>query len=160
MKLAFFSIPTQSSASASEELNHFLASHAILSMERQFIQDGQNSLWAICVSYQDSSTEAAVGVGGKASKVDYKEVLDETEFLVYAKLRDLRKQLAEQEGVPAYALFNNKQLAEMVQSRVTTKTALQAIPGVGETRADKYGEVFLQILNANHAQLAAKSEAS
>lgn len=50
MKLAFFSIPVQSPTGASGELNRFLESHVILGMERQFVQDGQNSLWAVCGS--------------------------------------------------------------------------------------------------------------
>ncbi len=91
MKLAFFSIPVQSPAGVSGELNRFLESHVILGMERQFIQDGQNSLWAVCVSYQDGGVAAA----DKTSKTDYKEILSEEDFAVYAKLRDLRKELAE-----------------------------------------------------------------
>lgn len=145
MKLAFFTIPVQAPQAASEQLNRFLASHSILSLERQFIQDGQNSLWAVCVSYQ-GDTEAAAGMASKAAKVDYKELLSEEDFAVYAQLRELRKDLAERDGVPVYSVFNNKQLAEMVQSRVSSKTALQAINGVGHARAEKYGAPFLKII--------------
>jgi len=143
MKLAFFSIPVQSPMGVSGELNRFLESHVILGMERQFVQDGQNSLWAVCVSYQYGSAAAAAD---KTSKTDYKEILSEEDFAVYAKLRDLRKELAERDGVPVYAVFNNKQLAEMVQGRVTTKAALQAISGVGKARAEKYGTPFLKLV--------------
>ncbi|MDM8548255.1 hypothetical protein QUF61_17325 [Candidatus Venteria ishoeyi] len=85
MKLAFFTIPVQSPQAASEQLNRFLESHVILNIERQFIQDGQNSLWAVCVSYQNSA-EVATSVGGKANKVDYKEILSEEDFAIYARL--------------------------------------------------------------------------
>ena len=40
------------------------------------------------------------------------------EFTVFAKLRSVRKLLADRQGVPAYALFTNEQLAAMVQRRV------------------------------------------
>ena len=90
-------------------------------------------------------TRATAGADGKANKVDYKEVLSEEDFAVYAKLRDLRKELAERYSVSVYSVFNNKQLAEMVQERITSKTALQKITGVGEARATKYGEPFLKI---------------
>ena len=53
----------------------------------------------------------------RRGKVDFKEVLSDPEFAVFARLRALRKERADAEGVPAYALFTNEQLAEMVQRR-------------------------------------------
>lgn len=68
---------------------------------------------------------------------------------MFARLRALRKTLAEQEGVPAYALFTNEQLAGMVQRRVRTVGDLREIDGVGEARVEKYGGAFLDILRAD-----------
>ena len=48
---------------------------------------------------------------------------------MFARLRALRKETADAEGVPAYALFTNDQLAEMVQRRVVTAAALREIAG-------------------------------
>ena len=73
-------------------------------------------------------------------------MLNEADFALFAKLRDLRKKLAEQEGVPAYALFTNEQLAQMAQQRVTTQAQLAALDGVGPARIEKYGEAFLNLL--------------
>jgi superfamily II DNA helicase RecQ len=58
----------------------------------------------------------------------------------------LRKSLAEQEGVPAYALFTNEQLAEMITRRVTTTAALGKVSGVGKARLEKYADTFLNLL--------------
>jgi len=49
-------------------------------------------------------------------------------------------------------------LAEMVQRRVTTATALRDIPGVGEARVEKYGEAFLDILKDAALPEAATAE--
>ena len=86
---------------------------------------------------------------GRRGKIDYREVLSEADFAVFAKLRALRKTLADAEGVPAYALFSNEQLAEMAQRRVRTASALREIAGVGEARLEKYGADFLSILQEN-----------
>lgn len=59
------------------------------------------------------------------------------QFLAFARLRALRKERAEAEGVPAYALFTNEQLADMVRRRVTSAAVLQDIPGIGEARVEK-----------------------
>jgi hypothetical protein len=40
--------------------------------------------------------------------------------------------------VPVYTIFTNEQLAQMVQSRATTKAALEKIAGVGDARIEKY----------------------
>jgi superfamily II DNA helicase RecQ len=144
MKLRFFTIPIQADAATVEELNGFLAGHRILAVDRFFVQDGANSAWALCVSYElagDSRPASA-----KRGKIDYREVLNEGDFSVYARLRALRKEIADSEGVPVYALFTNEQMAEMVTRRAGSAGDLREIPGVGEARVHKYGKAFLDAL--------------
>ena len=143
MQLRFFTIPVLDGERATEELNRFLTGHRILAVDRSFVQDGPNSAWALCVSY-DAPTDRPPP--GKRGKIDYREVLSEQDFAVFARLRSLRKELADKEGIPAYALFTNEQLAEMVQRRVRSLDDLQEINGVGEARARKYGQPFLHLL--------------
>jgi superfamily II DNA helicase RecQ len=57
-------------------------------------------------------------------------------------LRTLRKTLADQEGVPAYALFTKEQLADMVRRPVLSLEGLAGIDGVGQARVEKYGDAF------------------
>ncbi len=73
-------------------------------------------------------------------------MLSERDFAQFAELRNLRKALAEREGLPAYALFTNEQLAEMVRRRVDSVAAMGKIEGVGPARLEKYGEAFVQAL--------------
>jgi superfamily II DNA helicase RecQ len=140
MRLKFFSIPAFDLEAAETELNRFLASHRIHKIDRHFVQDGSASYWCLCVLYQEKTGRATPE---KRDRVDYKELLNEEEFALFAKLRDLRKHLANEEGVPVYTVFNNAQLAEMVQQRVQTLAQLQKIDGVGEARVSKYGQAFL-----------------
>jgi superfamily II DNA helicase RecQ len=147
MKMRFFLIPVQESDRAAGELNGFLSNHRILSVERHFVADGSNSVWAICVNYLDSAERSGSQKSG--GRVDYREVLSDADFTVFAKLRSLRKTLAERDGVPAYALFTNEQLADMVRQKATSMTALEQISGVGPARTKKYGAAFLEILQAS-----------
>jgi superfamily II DNA helicase RecQ len=147
MQLRFFMVPVTAADDAAAELNRFLTANRILAIERQFISDGANSAWTICVSFDEGGGAATPRPGiGKRGKVDFKDVLSEPEFAVFARLRALRKERADAEGVPAYALFTNEQLAEMVQRRVVSVAALREIQGIGDARVEKYGEAFLQIL--------------
>jgi len=150
--MRFFSIPVFGGEAAAQELDRFVADHRIVAVDKGLVQNGGASAWAVCVSYEDAGQRPAPSA--RREKVDYKEVLPEAEFSVFARLRDLRRRLAEQEGVPAYALFTNEQLATMVQQRVTTPTALGAISGVGAARVEKYGELFLAVLREGVRGLA------
>ena len=143
MKLRFFAVPMLDGEEESQELNRFLATNRVLMVERHFVSDGSSSAWAICVSYLDRSGRPAPELG---KRVDYREVLSESDFAIYAKLRSLRKSMAEKDGLPAYTLFTNEQLAAMVQQRVTSLRALEEIQGIGPARVKKYGAAFLEIL--------------
>ena len=145
MRLKFFSIPAFDLEVAETELNRFLASHRIHKIDRHFIQDGSASCWCLCVLYQEKTDHQANPE--KRERIDYKELLSEDDFALFVQLRDLRKHLAQEEGVPVYTIFNNAQLAEMVQQRMQTLAQLHKIDGVGEARISKYGQAFLDQLH-------------
>jgi superfamily II DNA helicase RecQ len=78
--------------------------------------------------------------------LDYKEILEPADFACFVRLRELRKELAKKEEVPAYAIFTNEQLAEIAKSRPSSPSGLTKIEGIGESRAKKYGTEFLKAL--------------
>jgi superfamily II DNA helicase RecQ len=73
--------------------------------------------------------------------------LSQEDFAVFAKLRDLRKEVAQETGVPVYTIFTNEQLAQMVQKKARTKPDLEAITHVGDGRIEKWGSRFLDFLS-------------
>ena len=91
--------------------------------------------------------------------VDYKEVLSPEDFVIFARLREMRKELARTEQVPAYAIFTNEQLAEMAKLRPVSKNGLSRIVGVGESRIQKYGAQFLKILKEKESTGTAENKA-
>lgn len=145
MQYSVFTVPLKSPLEATDDMNRFLRSHRVLSVDKTFHSGGDNPCWTFCVEYLDAGGTSA-NVPKSAVKVDYKEVLSEAEFALYARLRDLRKGLAEKEAVPAYAIFTNEQLAKMVTEKMTTVAALESIDGVGPARVAKYGTHFLPLL--------------
>ena len=129
--------------------NAFISRHRIVTIERRFVEQGTDSFWALCVDYMHGEPSLGVShgtLGRSERKVDYKEVLNESQFEVFARLRDLRKALAEKDAIPVYNIFTNEQLAAMVTGKVDNVVKLKAISGVGEGRVEKYGEVFLSLL--------------
>ena len=143
MKLEFFCISARNPQGETQALNRFCAGRHIIHMDKEFVSMGNQSYWSVCVTWEGGGA----GVGMKSRRrVDYKEVLNEQDFAVYVKLRDLRKEISEREGVLPFALFTNEQMALMVQNRVRTLAELGQIPGIGKARLEKYGAAFLQEL--------------
>ena len=65
---------------------------------------------------------------------------------LFERLRDKRKTIADEEGVPVFHVFSNKTLEEMATYFPQTKEAFMQIHGVGPTRIEKYADVFLPII--------------
>jgi len=145
-------IPVQDDGAGAEILNQFLSSHRIVSIDRHFIADGPSSPWSLCVSFLPADGNRLPATAKRPARVDYRDILNDRDFALFAQLRTIRKQLAEAEGVPAYALFTNEHLAAMVQGQIHTVTGLQDLVGVGESRARKYGEPFLAVLRTSLAE--------
>ena len=65
---------------------------------------------------------------------------------LYEVLRNLRTELARAEGVPAYVVFSNAALADMVTKRPSTMDEFLDVSGVGEYKAARYGRAFLDAI--------------
>jgi ATP-dependent DNA helicase RecQ len=64
----------------------------------------------------------------------------------FEELRTLRRELADRQGVPAYVIFSDQVLREMVARRPVTRGELLEVPGVGPVKLDRYGPAFLEAL--------------
>ncbi|MBU2969407.1 DNA helicase RecQ [Pseudoalteromonas sp. C2R02] len=62
---------------------------------------------------------------------------------LFAKLRALRKTIADNENLPPYVVFNDATLAEMAQKLPTNDSDFLKVSGVGFTKLTKYGHEFL-----------------
>ena len=69
--------------------------------------------------------------------------LDSPEAGLFERLRALRKRLADAEQVPAYIVFNDAVLRQMVDVRPRTNDELLALSGVGPAKLRRYGAAFL-----------------
>ncbi len=65
---------------------------------------------------------------------------------LWEALRECRQSLASEHGVPAYVIFHDKTLHEMLQFRPQSESAMLDISGIGQTKLDRYGEQFLEII--------------
>ena len=66
---------------------------------------------------------------------------------LFDELKELRKNLAEQIGVPPYVIFSDVSLKDMATQFPSSDTAFMNIHGVGEKKLKDYGQDFLLIIN-------------
>lgn len=144
MQIKIFCVPIASGDVAEEELNRFLRSSKIIDIRKELAVLNGNSCWTFCITYIESSHPLGLeGIKG-GSKVDYKEVLDEESFGRFSAFRKIRKQLADQDAIPAFAVFTDAELAEMAKYPVLTLTEMQKVPGIGKKKVEKYGMAFVE----------------
>ena len=62
---------------------------------------------------------------------------------LFAKLRGLRRTLADERNVPAYVIFSDVALREMARQNPTTPAQFRRIPGVGEQKLKDFAKPFL-----------------
>jgi len=72
--------------------------------------------------------------------------LDPADQAVFEALRAERRRIADESDVPAFVVLQDVSLRAMAQHRPTDVAALLRIPGIGTTKAERYGERFLAVL--------------
>jgi ATP-dependent DNA helicase RecQ len=65
---------------------------------------------------------------------------------LWEALRACRQALANEHNVPAYVIFHDKTLHEMLAYRPQTASELLGISGIGQTKLDRYGDRFISVL--------------
>ena len=66
--------------------------------------------------------------------------------ILWDALKQLRKQLADRESRPAYHIFTDDSLEDMVAQKPITLGDFNQIRGVGQIKLEKYGRVFVSLI--------------
>jgi len=72
--------------------------------------------------------------------------LAESDAPLFEKLRLWRTQQAREQNVPAYVILHDRTLAEIATLRPDSHNALLAAPGIGQSKAERYGESLLAVV--------------
>lgn len=148
MPFKLFQYPLPADDGNLEDLNRFLAGQRVATVNHHVLNFSRGAMLVFVVETVAQDT----GKSARRGRVDYREVLDTDDFEVFRKIRDVRKRLAQDEGVPIYAVFTNAQLAAIVQARCRDTADLLAIEGIGQARVERYGEAILTAVAAAEEQ--------
>ena len=78
----------------------------------------------------------------KAKRLERRTGEIECDEALFHRLRQLRKNLADERRVPAYVIFGDSTLREMARQYPTVPEAMSGIFGVGEKKLQEFGSIF------------------
>ena len=97
-------------------------------------------------------TPTAVQAGGmEASLGATSEVAGEPDADLFERLRAQRAALARAESVAPFMVFHDRTLRELALQQPTDRHSLLQIRGIGPAKADKYGDIFLDLIREHTA---------
>ena len=105
----------------------------------QYIASPTSVMIAIDRDYDEEEREADVVPMGKGGAADEE---------LFAMLKDLRKKVAKQHGLPPFVVFQDPSLEDMSIQYPITIEEMQNISGVGAGKARKFGEEFVKLIKA------------
>ncbi len=82
--------------------------------------------------------------GAKKKKRAQAEHIAQADRPLWEKLRALRASLSD--GKPAYLVFNDSTLVDMLEQRPTTHEQMASVSGVGKHKLEKYGDAFIDLI--------------
>jgi len=72
---------------------------------------------------------------------------DDIDVGMWEALRTCRRELADEQNVPPYVVFNDKTLQEMARIAPRSYAEMASISGVGDRKLEKYGAEFMRVIN-------------
>lgn len=151
MQYKVFNVPVGEASEEEKSLNQFLLVHGVVGVEKHLVALQNSAYWSFCVAYVPNITAGEglhVQIQEKKEKVDFADLLGAEAYERFSALREIRKQLANEDAVLAYAVFTNDELAEISKLCTLSKEAMLAIPGIGVKKVEKYADKLVTAYNA------------
>lgn len=88
----------------------------------------------------------------KASYWQSKNLQKPYDRALFAKLRELRKSIADGEDIAPFIVFNDATLSELARVQPISSAQMLAISGIGDVKLSRYGQAFMQAIKEHNQQ--------
>ena len=153
MKITIITCPYEPHTGACDttKLDQFCQEYDVLDYHGQLTTHEGIPLWTVLISYRVPksryiSAKKSSGAAKTQAKIDPFRQLSVEQQPLYNALREWRRQQAEKEGKPVFALIKNAQIADVVRKLPTSIGALKTVDGVGDATCTKYGASIISII--------------
>ena len=86
----------------------------------------------------------------KASYWQSKKQQKPYDKVLFSKLRELRKSIADGEDIAPFIVFNDATLSELARIQPTTSSQMLSISGIGDVKLSRYGQAFMQAIKEHN----------
>lgn len=124
-------------------LNVFLDSVDVKLTSTNFVTTGTVDFWSVVIFYSSKQLKK-----DKTAEAFSEQQLSQEEALIFQALKTWRNDLARKLEWSPFRICHNSHLISVAKSNPQTLEELECITGFGKTRAEKYGEAILSVLNA------------
>lgn len=101
------------------------------------------------VLYEEEKVKLTTVIKKDSAKIEGKERIVKTVTnSLFEILRKLRSEIAKEEAVPAYVIFNDATLKQFESERPMSEAEFLVIDGVGKVKLEKYGDQFINTIIA------------
>ena len=103
---------------------------------------GEHQVSLAVIQHKDTTPQVhaqKVQIRTSSNKSESQELFD--------RLRKLRKALADEQGFPPYIIMSDQSLHELARIRPKNIEAFGLVHGIGDFKKQKYGEIFLKVIN-------------
>jgi ATP-dependent DNA helicase RecQ len=137
-------------------LQEFIKNKEILSMRDHFFLRHEVPYLAVIVSYNLQTVEQPKTDGKKERDESWRELLTPEDMPIFNAMRDWRNETSRRQGIAAYIICTNRQLAEIVHKRVSNKNQLSQIEGIGKAKISNYGDDIIAVMSEKIAEINEK----
>lgn len=138
MPVKIFTIPFNPTTETfkDEELEAFYLKNKILTVKPKFFSFKKKAYWTVWVEYE-------IVLQDEKPPLD----LNPQEQHIFQKLKEWRKEKAEELGYPVYIICTNNQLKDIAKRLPLSLESLSLTPGFGKKKSATYGKELLEIIH-------------
>lgn len=150
MQLKIFTLPfdEETEGFPDEIISEFCLNKKVLRIETQFFRREGRPFWSVAVHYEIVLPDT-----------DKLRELDDSQKLLFQRLKEWRKEVAAKEGLPAYLVATNAQFIQMIRLQCRTLESFKNVRGFGKKRAQKYGKRINELIKGFYESEKVKQEA-
>ncbi|UOY93022.1 DNA helicase RecQ [Ectobacillus sp. JY-23] len=137
-KLTTYGIMKDRAAKDVADLIDFLTSEQYIG-----VTDGQYPVLFV----SNEGKEVLLGKTQVLRKEQVRIVQVSTDDALFEMLRGLRKEIADEEGVPPFVIFSDQTLRDMAAKLPQTTEEILSVKGVGQQKQERYGKRFIAIID-------------
>ena len=100
---------------------------------------------------KDRPTKGKASRSASPSSANAKAALGGADMELFEALRGVRTAIARELSVPPYVVFPDTTLVAFATDRPQSRQAMLAISGVGQSKLERYGDAFLEVIGAHRS---------